>query len=193
MLWPIVLPFKITLGLLAAIVVLLTALASALKWKRGKVFGVASLVACLAFVPSCTGIMAIVDSQRFGTFQCENFADVNDFRIERYLPTQARDITLNKCAQGHQATYSISESDLRDYLDGQWDRYGQDSASSREELNDGSRVSADAYDFQFDYDDLGWPAFDAVRFHSPVEEDGGGAIYYFDPATGTAYHRAGYW
>jgi hypothetical protein len=26
----------------------------------------------------------------------------------------------------------------------------------------------------------------------PFQFDGGGAIYYFEPTTGTAYHRAGY-
>jgi hypothetical protein len=34
---------------------------------------------------------------------------------------------------------------------------------------------------------------EAIRFYSPTEGDGGGATYFFDPASGTAYHRAGYW
>jgi hypothetical protein len=69
MLWPFVLPFQITISLLVALVALLTALAPIVKWKRGKMFGISLAFGCLAFIPSCMGIMAIIDSQRFGTFQ----------------------------------------------------------------------------------------------------------------------------
>lgn len=42
--------------------------------------------------------------------------------------------------------------------------------------------------------DLKWPALkNPIEFHSPIENDGGGATYYFDATTDTAYHRAGYW
>jgi hypothetical protein len=41
---------------------------------------------------------------------------------------------------------------------------------------------------------LEWPVLkNAICFGSPTEADGGGATYYFDPDSGTAYHRAGYW
>ena len=193
MLWPFVLPLKITFWLLAAVLVLATVFAPALNWKRVKTFWFMSLLCCLAFIPSCAGIMAVIDSQRFGVFRYDTYVygDVNDFRIERYLPTQAKDITLEKYAAGHRAKYSIAESELKAYLDGLWDRYGQYSAIPRDELDDGASVSVDAYDYVFA--DLGWPLFDGIEFHSPVQSDGGGATYYFDPATGTAYHRAGYW
>lgn len=191
MIWPIVLPFTITFWILVVIVVLVTAFAPALKWRRGKTFGIIFLLCCLAFIPSCVGIMAVVDAQRFGVFQYESYADLKDFRVERYLPTQARKITLEKFAAGHRAKYSISKLELTEYLDDLWDRFGQHSAFSRDELDDGANISANSYERIFG--DLGWPVFDALEFHSPVQGDGGGATYYFDPETDTEYHRAGYW
>lgn len=191
MLWPVVLPFKITFWLFATVVVLATVFAPALNWNRVKTFWLISLLCFLAFIPSCAGIMAVIDSKRFGVFRHSTYGDVNDFRIERYLPLQAKDITLEKYFSGHRAKYSISESELKAYLDGLWGRYGQYSAISRDELDDGVPVSADAYEHVFA--DLDWPLFDGIKFHSPVQSDGGGATYYFDPASGTAYHRARYW
>lgn len=192
MLWPVVLPFKITICCLVVLVAIVTAAAPALNWQRGKTFLIATILACVAFVPLCTGIMRLVDTQRFGVFHYDVITDVNDFRIERYLPTNARDITLEKHAAGHRAKYSISESELMEYLDSLWSEYGEHSAISRDELGDGTPVGASQFDYK--YGDLGWPPLEnAVEYHSPVQGDGGGATYYFDRDAGTAYHLAGYW
>ncbi|WP_417737251.1 hypothetical protein [Rosistilla oblonga] len=192
MLWPIVLPFKIAFWSLAGIVSLLTLLSPALKWNRGKTFLISSLLGCLAFIPSCAGIMTIVDGQRFGIFNYGTYAEVQDFRIERYLPTSARDITLDKFAMGHRAKYTITETELTTYLDSLWIEAGTNSAISRDALDDGSSVSFDQ--IAHDFDGLNWPLLSTViQFHSPIQGDGGGATYYFDPSTNIAYHRAGYW
>ena len=136
--------------------------------------------------------MAIVDAQRFGVFQYGVFSDVNDSRIERHLPTNARNITLEKRATGHRAKYSISESDLKEYLDGQWAQHGNRSSIPRAELREGAPVAREQFDLR--YGDLGWlPLENAVEFHSPVASDGSGATYFFDARIGTAYHHAGYW
>lgn len=192
MLWPIVLPFLITLGFLATIVVLLTMIAPFFHWNRGPTLAISVVLACVAFIPSCTGIMRFVDTQRFGLFEYKTYADVGDFRVERFLPPEARDITLQKRPNGHRAKYTISEADLTEYVDGLWNRYGKQSAVPRAELHEGAHVTAEAFEQEFG--DLGWPPLeDAVTFHSPVEDDRGGAEYYYDRKTGTAYHRAGYW
>ncbi|QDV67047.1 hypothetical protein Poly24_07380 [Rosistilla carotiformis] len=192
MLWPIVLPFKITFWSLAGLVSLLTLLSPVLKWKRGKTFLIASLLACLAFIPSCAGIMAVLDAQRFGVFSYGTYSEVQDFRIERYLPTSAREITLDKFAMGHRAKYAITKTELTSYLDTLWLKAGRYSAISREELDDGSSVPFDQ--IAHDFDGLNWPKLStAIRFYSPIQGDGGGATYYFDPSANIAYHRAGYW
>ena len=192
MLWPIILPFKIAFWSLVGIVVLLTLVSPVLKWKLAKTFLVSSVFACVAFIPFCAGIMSILDAQRFGVFSYGSYSEVQDFRIERYLPTTAREITLDKFAMGHRAKYSIAKTELLSFLDAIWLDAGEYSAISRDELDDDSIVPFDQVAHEFD--GLDWPAFKTViQFHSPVQGDGGGATYYFDPSTNTAYHRAGYW
>ncbi len=192
MLWPIVLPFKITFCIFAGLVAIVTIFAPAVKWKRGKTFAIASGIACIVFVPFCAGVMENIDSQRFGVFHYASFAEVKDPRVERYLPTNARNISLDKNMAGHRAKYSISEAELMEYLDRLWERQGKYSARPRDEMNQGAKVSVESVEVE--YGDLGWPVLEnAVELHSPVAGDGGGATYFFDRTTGTAYHHAGYW
>lgn len=192
MFWPLVLPFQITISLLIALVVLSTALAPLVKWKRGRMFGISLAFGCLAFIPSCMGILAVVDSQRFGTFQFDSALEVNDFRVARFLPEKARNISLKKFPAGHYARYSISKTDLLSYLDAVWDKYGKYSTVPRDRLHQGEPAFAQMIDHEFD--GLEWPALEnPIQFHSPVESDGGGATYYFDETSDTVYHRAGYW
>jgi hypothetical protein len=192
MLWPLVLPFRITLFVLLALALLATVLAPIVKWKRSKAFGNCLALSVLAFVPSCAVITRLVDAQRFGMFEYSEYSQVQDFRIERYLPPKARDITLNKYAMGHRARYSITEQELMAYLDGCWVQAAGRSAIPREQLDEGKTVSEEFFPSVFT--ELGWPPLDqAIRLHSPVQGDGGGASYFFDPGTNTAYHYAGYW
>jgi hypothetical protein len=192
MLWPLVLPLLITISLLMALIALLTALAPIVKWNRARMFGISLTLGCLALIPSCMGIMAIIDSQRFGTFQYNSASEVNDSRVARYLPVRARNISLKKFAAGHYAKYSISKADLLSYLDALWDRDGQHSKIGRDEFYDGQPPPADYIEHVFA--DLKWPVLkNPTEFHSPIEDDGGGAVYYFDATTNTVYHRAGYW
>ena len=136
--------------------------------------------------------MSYLDARRFGVFQYATYAEVQDIRVEGYLPDSARSITVEKKAMGHRAKYSIAEGELREYMDHLWKECGDRSAISRIDLNEGKVVKPDEMEFQFK--DLGWLSFSkAIRFHSPVQGDGGGAEYFFDEVSGTAYHRAGYW
>lgn len=192
MLWPLVLPFKITFWALLGFVALLTLVSPAFKWDRGRTFFVSALFACVVFFPSCAGIQSVLDAHRFGTFSYDAFHEVDDFRVERYLPTRARNITVEKFPMGHRAKYEITKPELVAYLDDLWRRAGENSATSRDDLDDGSVRSYDQFSHQFD--GLNWPVLKtAVELHSPKQNDGGGATYYFDESTNTVYHRAGYW
>ena len=148
MAWPLVSPFQITISLLMALVVLLTAVAPIVKWKRGKMFVVSLAIGCVAFIPCFMGIMAIIDSQRFGTFQYNSASEVNDFRVARYLPPKARNVTLKKLPGGHFAKYSISKADLMPFLDSLRDRYGQYSAWSRDDFHEGEPVRIEEFDYR---------------------------------------------
>lgn len=202
MLWPIILPLQITFWLFAALIGFLTACAPAWKWRRNRTFSLSLLSALLLFVPSCTGIMSIVDAFRFGKFRHASFSDVNDPRVGRYLPTAATDITLIKHPSGHLARYSISESDLKNSIDDLWKQYGKRPATPREDLHE--HVLKNPMNLaekpwipggiERELRSSEWQVpGNSIELHSPVESDGGGATYFYDPATRTAYHSAGYW
>lgn len=193
MFWPFLLPLKITFWILVAFVAAAVALAPKLKWKRGNMFLLSTTLALLAFVPSCAGIMYVIDGVRFGHYEYETFADVNDFRAERWLPDSATQITMHKHSNGYRARYSLSESEFTLYLEALWDEYGEVSAVERGGFHDeGSLVRQDNFDRVFG--DLGWElSGNATVYYSPTEPDGGGATYYFDAENGIAFQRTGYW
>lgn len=193
MLWPLELPLKITFWSLVAVVIGATAIARKLKWRRAKTFLISSTFAVITFVPSCTGIMYLVDKARFGHFEYMAFDDVKDFRAARYLPTAATRIKIYKHASGYRAQYKISDDDFHSYLDGLWKQYGLSSAVKRGEMSgEGSPVSQEEFDLVFS--DLDWKRpTGAIKYYTPSEADGGGATYYFDAGAGIAYQRTGYW
>lgn len=88
-----------------------------LKWKRLHVFLTVGVLCLICFLPLCGAIMRSMDAKRFGVFDYESFADVQDFRVERYLPPAATHITVDKYAQGFRARFTISRSDLDSFLD----------------------------------------------------------------------------
>ncbi len=204
MLWPVVLPAEITFWLLAIIVVLLTALAPRWKWKRGPTLAVSMLLSMPLFIPACIVVMAVVDSQRFGIFRYGNASEIDDFRILRYLPPAATNITLEKREGGHRARYSISEKDLQSFLDEVWRMYGKDSTIPREKADedspplsrqaDRSRREAIQDEFTSRFEGLGWQVPEELKvIRAPVFNNGAGATYFYDASTGTAYHRGSYW
>lgn len=192
MFWPLVLPVQLTFVIMLALIVISTVLAFALNWKPIRVLVGTTAFSIVAFVPSCSGIMSVLDARRFGIFHHATCGEVQDFRIHRYLPDSARSITLVKTSMGHRAKYFISESELRAYIERLWKKHGEQSAIPRKDLKEGEIARLDEIQRQFG--GLGWPPLpNAIRFHSPVEGDGGSAEYFYDASSGTAYHCAAYW
>ncbi|WP_148080025.1 hypothetical protein [Roseimaritima ulvae] len=188
MLWPIVLPSKITACVLLALVFVVTVV----KWRRVPTFIGITLLSLIAFVPSCTGIMRILDADRFGVFEYASFDNVDDFRVERYLPPAATNITVDKYAQGFRARFTISQSQLDAYLDDVWRKYGDRSVVSRGEML--AMETVDEQSHQLYFGDLGWPYLDdANEVHGPTAGNGAGFTIWFSPSEGVAYQRGSYW
>ncbi len=193
MLWPLVLPFKITFWVLTVAVIAVTALVPSKKWKRSRMFVMSLGTAIVVSVPIFFGVTYVVDEFRFGDFAFETFNDIDDFRAERYLPPNATDIRMQKHANGYRARYLISEADFHTYLEHLWDECGQSSSVQREELA-GAKTPASSEVLQRGFSDLGWkPLKNAIQHDSPLEPDGGGATWYFDSEAGVAYQRTCYW
>jgi hypothetical protein len=192
MFWSIVLPFKITFWCIAGLITLATIAAPRIKCKRLPAFLGATLLGVLAFVPSCTAVMHVIDARRFGVFEYATFDDVDDFRVERYLPPTARAITLDKQAGGFRARFKITETELSSYLDELWENGGDRSVVKREEMSAMAVVDPKSHEHQFG--DLGWPHLeDATEYHSPTAGNGAGCSIWFSPSEGIVYQRAGYW
>jgi len=192
MFWPIQLPFQITCCLFVALILAALCYARWSKRSAGKIIVLTFIVSMLAFIPSCIGVGVIVDQYRFGHFEHSTYAEVNDFRIERYLPTASRDINLFKHldGNGYRAKYMIDREDLISYIDENWEDWGEYSAISREDLARPNEEFSDGERFE----DLGWSIDGVVEiFHSPVESDGGGATYYHHAESGQTLQFAGYW
>ncbi len=190
MLWPVILPFQITCLLLTTGVVLLTVYASVFRWKRWRTFLISALLALLAFIPSCVGIMFLVDGTRFGNFEFATFKDINDPRAKRYLPPTATAIKMNLQASGYRAQYRISDEELRTFVDRLWEKSDGSARKTRQEIH-GIDFSEEVKDL---FGDLSWePIGHVVSYQSPTAADGGGAVYYFDPSQGVVYQGTVYW
>ena len=192
MLWPFILPIKITFSCIAGLIAFATIAAPLVKWKRLQVFLGATLLGVLAFVPSCTAIMNAIDGRRFGIFEYATFDDVDDFRVERYLPPTAQAITLDKYAGGFRARFKITEAELSSHLNELWENYGERSMVQRGDMSAMALVDPKSHKLYFG--DLGWPHLEnATEYHSPTAGNGAGFSVWFSPSEGVVYQRAGYW
>jgi len=67
-LWPMILPPKITLWLFAGVVALATVSAPVFKAKRTKALLISTIISVVAFIPSCATIKAMGNARRFRVF-----------------------------------------------------------------------------------------------------------------------------
>lgn len=192
MLWPFILPFQITACALLVVIVLATLAAPFLKWQRLPTFFGMTFLSALVFVPSCTAIMNVVDANRFGVFDYKTFGEVRDFRVERYLPPAARDITVDKYPQGFRARFTITPTELDNYMDEVWRTYGDLSVTKRGTISAMAVVDENSHDRV--YGDLGWPYLDdATEVYGPTAANGAGFSIWYSPSKQIAYQRGGYW
>ena len=164
------------------------------KRTTSKVVYTAIGLTLVGFIPSCIGVGLVLDNFRFGHFHHASFEDVNDFRIERYLPPDSTNIELYKGFGGDRyfAKYEITHADLTGYVDECWERWAEYSGMPRPDLE----YPPTKY-FELDlpeFSNLEWSLNGEIEiYHSPVEADGGGATYYHELNTGVTLQRAYYW
>lgn len=192
MLWPVILPIQITAYIIGSLIVTATLVAPLAKWRRQPILLGASLLGMLAFVPSCMGIMSALDARRFGVFGYASFADVNDARVQRYLPPDARNVTVDKYPEGFRARYAITHEELMSYLDELWAKHGDRSVVPRGVMS--AAMTVDGESFKLRFGDLGWPPLEgASEYCSPIAANGAGFSVWYSPKERIAYQRTGYW
>ncbi|XOF35185.1 MAG: hypothetical protein ACL93V_07830 [Candidatus Electrothrix sp. YB6] len=105
----LVLPFLITIGISILLVNLLPRVHKILKLKKQISFGKSVLLVIILFVPSCIGVMEIVDSIRYGTFTYNKHMEVDGRRIRNWMPPKATNIVVHKTSYGHFAKFTIEK------------------------------------------------------------------------------------
>jgi len=141
MFWPLVLPFQITAALMFALFIGVFWFGKRRKWQPGNRSIAAICLPLLMFIPSCVATTYVIDYFRFGTFHYENFAAIHDFRIERYMPPAATEITVFKQygGNGYRARFTITQQDFDKWHNDFWEQYGK--YSKHRPDNDGKEAS----------------------------------------------------
>jgi len=146
----------------------------------------------VGFVPSCMVVNSVLNHHRFGIFSYPDYASVKDHRVYRYLPTEAKDIAIEKYPQGFRARFRISKTSLNHWFDGHWDRKSKYSAVERQVIDDENGV--DNEHFVGEYGDLGWSGpKDMIVYEGPRASNGAGFTLWFSESKGMAFQRGGYW
>ena len=190
MFWAITLPFVITCGLFFAAAILATVLLrkrdKSIKWVL--LFG--PLFMILGFVPSCMTVQAVIDPFRSGIFTHADFDAVNDWRIEKFLPAPATDVTVLKLINGYRAKFSIPQKALDAWFE-EWVLEHKDSYSlSRSYVK--KEYDEDRFTKIFDEID-GVFSSGMLKYESPRSPTAAGFTIWYDPKTLMAYQRTADW
>lgn len=191
MFWPLVLPFQITVVLMIALLFGAIWLGIRKKWHSSSTTIAAFCLPPLMFIPSCVGTSYIVDYFRFGTFQYADFESIQDFRIERYMPPSATDITVFKhfSGNGYRARFTITQQDFDAWHNGMWERHGEHSVMKLPE--DDGTVASDPGSFQRWFGEFNWSLpRDSVEYQGPVAGNGAHYTIDYSPSEQVAFLRS---
>jgi hypothetical protein len=132
-----------------------------------------------------------LDHYRFGEFEYQDFDSVNDFRVERYLPEAATNITVDKRPGGFRAKFTISRASLDQWFEQVWKDKGKNSARPADALKVKRLIDRD--EFNREFGDLGWAPPDAIEYKGPRKSNWAGFTIWHSPSENMGYERAGYW
>ena len=186
MFWPLILPAQITAAIVLLLATILYIVASRKKWKwQGLVIGAVALV--VSAVPIFMVTMSIADRFRFGEFSYAKFDDINDFRVERYMPEAATDITVFTRSNGYRGKFSIGREDLETWHSQFWEEHGAGKKPS-------GQASFAKNAFGQCFGKSGWvPPDDLVEFASPAAGNGAYYVIWHSDSEGTGYITGCYW
>jgi hypothetical protein len=182
-------PVLFTIVILSGLVILLTILSPRFRWGRGKVFLITTLLSLVGFVPSCHLVMDVLDKFRYGEFEYQNYDEVDDFLVERYLPPFATGIQM-------------PEEEFRKFMIGVWKQYKKDFQASSDswveygdfEIEENLKGKLSKRMVTRFAETVGWEQIEgSIIYEGPRRRSHAGATYYHDRKKNVFYHDAGYW
>lgn len=187
MFWTLLLPLGISTVLAGCLATAAIIMARRSGWRQHLVSALVIVAATLAIVPMAAVIMPVVDAYRFGRFHYGSSAEINDWRVERYFPTTATDITIDKDRGGFRANYHIAKKDLIAFVDAEWDQSKGTSVYTREQAGQISH----SWD---ELRNLGMTSSsNFIKFVGPIKSNHAGFVLWYDESHERAFHSAGYW
>lgn len=193
MFWSAVLPFFVTVGVLFLTVVVATAVAPRMGWRRAPVFGWAIPLAMIAFVPSCTVVMKTTNAVRFGVGQYDDVGAIWDSPFKLWLPESATDIVLHKHRAGYDARFHIDRKSLDEWFDACWTNAKEPAAPRTEPTVDDD---FDPAEIELRFGSLAGRAPQGatwVEYEGPRRSNWAGATTWFDEQSGVAYQDVAFW
>ncbi len=193
MYWWLNAPVFATSALWALVLAFAVFLAPWCNWQRSAVLGIGMIGGVLLYIPACTGMMWIIDQERFGYFDYQNFGKIPTSRLRRLLPEVAKDIRIHQQRGCNRARYRISPVEFDLHLDTLWHEFGSRAYNSRAT----SRQATTAVELEALFFGLELPKSSQETepfIHSgPTELSGYGAVFYLHAESGTVFQRTCYW
>jgi hypothetical protein len=148
------------------------------------------LVAVILFIPSCIGVMEILDQLRYGTFSYNDPEEIRNRRIRHWIPPTAESITVHKTSRGHLARFKINKNALMEWLP----QIRKESEVSQIQEATPMDKECSASQFGERFKEVGWKhPKDSVEYHVILRSNGAGFTIWYSEALGIAYLAAGYW
>lgn len=200
MLWPLILPFQITLGFFLALNLVLLFLPKTWKWRSRHPFIWGLLAMFLLFIPSCAAVKYVIDPYRFGWASYPDFPSIRDFRVERYIPKTATEIKVfrHPHGNGYFGQFKVSQSDLIAWHATQWKHFYDlekgvvpDQPPTESEPSTEPDPSEVEKVFQPPMEEK--PPEDLIAFFGPLPPDQARYVILFSPSRQIAYVRGPYW
>ncbi len=190
----VVLPFLITFGIAVFLVIVLPPLSK--KSKRHLSFCKLVLIVLVLFIPSCLGMMKIVDFFRYGTFTYTAPEEIGDRRIRQWMPPTATNIVVHRFSEGYFARFAIDKKALTEWLALICNEH--QACEKVNNFQDRTMSSSCSDQGPFYYpnktNELGWKyPEDGECYSVTLSSNGAGVSLVYSEALGLAYLEGAYW
>ena len=185
MFWSLILPLKITAGILLAIAVAAVGTGLVLRWRWWITGMVTVLTPVILALPILWVVHGVVNRDRLGTFTYATVAQVTDFKVVAWLPAGATDLTVQQREEGFAAAGKATQAQVVAFQAHEWSAAGLPNAIPKAEEDE---------PYVRDFSALGqMPSGTYLRYAGPRAANGAGWDLWWHAGTQRMYLSAAYW